>query len=238
MIWSVTVGTIFPDLFPGALGISCAEKARKNNIWSLNVESLFNFACDAYRQIDDAPFGGGPGMIMKPGVIDDFFSQPHLINVRKIYMSPRGKIFNQNMAKDLINQDLCIVCGRYEGLDVRVINHWNVEEISVGDFIVFGGEIPAMILLEACVRLLPNVINKNSLLSESLTDYLLEHDQYTRPASWSPSMNKNLVYNVPDVLLSGNHQKIQKWRASNSKLTTQKKRQDLWHQHIHSKEDV
>lgn len=234
--WSVSIGTLFPDLFPGALGISCAGNAMKNGIFKLETYDLREFAVDKHKTVDDSPFGGGAGMVIKPEIIDRFFCLEQNIHKRKIYMSPRGKVFNQTLAHQLITSDICILCGRYEGVDQRVLDHWNVEEISIGDFVTFGGEIPAIAMLEACIRLLPNVIQHDSILDESFEKNLLEYNQYTRPMSWYSENNQNIVYNVPSVLLSGNHKEIYQWRLSNSIAITKERRQDLWNKYIYHEE--
>lgn len=226
MSWNVDVGTLFPSLFPGTLSISCAARAIEKNICNVNVHDLRKFGVSERCTVDDMPFGGGSGMVMRADVIDKWLSANKFDNTRIIYMSPRGRIFNQNLAYELIKSNLCILCGRYEGVDVRVLQHWNIEEISIGDFVLFGGELPAMTILETCIRLLPGTIKVESINNDSFQNGLLEHDQYTRPSQWTP-INSDNVYEVPSVLLSGHHAEINKWRQINSKQITMRNRPDL-----------
>lgn len=278
-LWSVSIGTLFPHIFPGSLAVSCSGKAMMKNIFDLHVYDLREYGIGKHKLVDDAPFGGGAGMVMRPDVIDAFFNAHENRNKHKIYLSPRGRVFTQAIAHELIQKDLCILCGRYEGVDQRVLDHWSVDEISIGDFVTFGGEIPAMAMLEACIRLLPGVIEAQSIMNESFEGYLLEHHQYTRPSQWKPSschdtsvepqhvsknntseepnsslythesttyskyiqhmsllhsvIDKNTEYNVPCVLLSGNHKAISQWRLLNSIAITKERRQDLWSKYIY-----
>ncbi len=224
-MWTVSIGTIFPKLFPGPLGISCIGR-QINKTWTLNVHDLKDFAING--RIDDEPFGGGGGMIFKADVIDRWIIESNLQTVKKIYMSPRGKVFNQNMITDYIKNDLCVLCGRYEGVDERVLQHWDFEEVSIGDFILHGGEVAAMTFVEACARFLS--IKQHSFINDSLTGeskYLLESGQYTRPREWTPE-NTNKIYSVPPILLSGHHGNIVKWKKNMSKDLTKIQRPDLY----------
>ena len=224
-MWRVNIATIFPQLFPGPLGISCIGR-KHNDSWSLTINDLKQFSVNG--RIDDEPFGGGGGMIFKPDVIDQWIIESNLQNVRKIYMSPRGKVLKQDMIEDFVKQDICVLCGRYEGVDNRVLEHWNFEEISVGDFILHGGEVAAMAFVEACARFLS--IKPHSLNNDSLKNCLLEANNYTRPKKWLPKDSK-IVYNVPEVLISGHHAKIKEWRKKSGEALTKERRPDLYDQY-------
>ena len=222
-----------PGLFPGPLGISCIGKALGTE-WLLEVDDLRSYATDKHKTIDDTPCGGGGGMIIKCDIVDSWFSEEKNRSRRKIYMSPRGKVFNQSMVQDLLTTDLCILCGRYEGVDVRVLRHWQVEEISIGDFILHGGESAAMAIIEACTRAI--VVKKHSYSNDTFSDGLLEHDQYTKPVEWKPKLpldeEQIKIYNVPEVLVSGDHEKVRQWRLDNSKAVTRANRPDLWQKYL------
>lgn len=220
-LWQIHIGTIFPNIFPGTLGVSCINRHRGTK-WEMFTYDLRAF--DPKGRIDDAPFGGGGGMIIKCDVIDKWINVNNLQNHKKIYMSPRGQILNQNMVEKIISQDIVILCGRYEGVDQRVLDHWNFEEISIGDFILHGGEVAAMAMLEACLRKFS--VKEHSLSSDSFSNGLLEHHQYTRPALWTPD-NTSVSYRAPAVLLSGHYANIVKWRSINSVEITKSRRPDL-----------
>jgi len=215
-MWKVSVGTIFPGMFPGSLDFSCIGKERGSS-WDLDVVDLRQFALDKHKTVDDDVFGGSGGMLLKPEIAHGFFKSCE--SMRKIYMSPRGKLFTQAMVEDLVGRDLCILCGRYEGVDQRPIEHWNAEEISIGDYVLHGGEVAAMVLVEACLRSI--VVKGHSYKDDSLSNGLLECDQYTRPAVWSVDGKE---YPVPPVLLSGNHAEIRKWRNANAMEVSIKRR--------------
>jgi tRNA (guanine37-N1)-methyltransferase len=221
---------MFPEMFPGPLGYSLIGKALEQNKWSLNTINIREYAQDKHANVDDTTFGGGNGMIMKPNVIGSAIDEAKKIYQPSsiIYMSPRGKLLTQNKIRELICQkSILIICGRFEGLDERVIDEYDVEEISLGDFVLAGGEIASLALIEACVRLLPGVLERQETLFEEsfgeAEDYrhLLEYPQYTRPSIWKE-------YPVPDILLSGNHAAIRKWRLSKAQELTQQRRPDLW----------
>ncbi|QEK38747.1 tRNA (guanosine(37)-N1)-methyltransferase TrmD [Candidatus Cytomitobacter primus] len=253
-VWNVNIGTIFPNVFPGTLGVSCLGKSHGKQ-WNLFVQDLRNYTKDKHKTIDDTPFGGGPGMVMKCDVLDAWLheSYNHANNSESnaekndkykeirnrgkiIYMSPRGRAFNQSYASELIKTDLHILCGRYEGVDSRLLKHWEIEEVSMGDYILCGGEVAAMTLVETCVRLIPGVLgNPQSIESDTFSNGLLEHDQYTRPDIWVPKDSK-MEYNTPCVLKSGNHKEISSWRQSNSETLTKNRRSDLWVEYIRKKE--
>lgn len=223
MIWKVHIGTIFPDLFPGTLGVSCIKKHRGIS-WDLITYDLRKYGTKG--RIDDAPFGGGGGMIIKCEVIDNWIKEGGLSEYKKIYMSPRGKIFNQTIVEEFTMQDIVILCGRYEGVDQRVLDHWNFEEVSIGDFILHGGEVAAMVILECCLR--KYAVKNYEMLDSFSSDNLLEHNQYTRPAIWKTEYRgDNFFYKVPEILLSGDHKKINDWKMQNSAFVTTTKRPDL-----------
>lgn len=230
MPFNVSVLTLFPELFPGPLGISVLGKALEKKLWQLNVEDIRKFATDKYKSVDDYPAGGGAGMIFKPSVLGAAIENTKTKHkdAKIVYLSPRGKVFNQQVAEQLLSyQNLILICGRFEGIDQRIIDHYNIEEISVGDYVLAGGEVAAFAVLEACVRLIPGVLGKDesskeeSFCQDSPYEFLLEYDQYTKPAAWNG-------YEVPRVLLSGNHEEIRKWRLKNACERTKKYRPDLW----------
>ena len=223
--WTANILTLFPEMFPGPLGFSIVGKALKEKVWSLNLINLQNFSKKGPKYIDEKPFGGGSGMIIKSEIIHNALNNV-IKKVKKnyslIYLTPTGKKLNQKKIKKFSKKkDLILVCGKYEGIDQRVIDKWKMEEISVGDYILSGGEIAAMSLVDSCVRLLPNVLgSSSSLKSETFENNLLEYPQYTKPRNW-------LGKKVPDVLLSGNHEKIKEWKKQQSIKITKIKRPDL-----------
>jgi tRNA (guanine37-N1)-methyltransferase len=227
-IWKVKILTLFPEMFPGSLGHSLAGKALENGIWSLEAVNIRSFAKDKHKTVDDTPSGGGAGMVMRPDVLGEAIEATVPAGAKLIYMSPRGKILDQEKAYELANtKELAIICGRFEGVDERVLEEYSVEEISVGDYILSGGEVAAFVLMDACIRLLDGVIgNKNTLNEESFgenADYagLLEYPLYTRPLEWKGRK-------IPEVLYSGNHAQINKWRLEQAENITKKRRADLW----------
>lgn len=228
MNFSAIALTLFPEMFPGPLGQSLAGTALKNGLWSLETMNIRDFAKDKHRTVDDSPYGGGTGMVLKPNVVDDAVeaAKAKLPGAKIIYPSPRGTPFTQSLAHELKASDLIILCGRFEGVDQRVINHHNMQEISLGDFVLSGGEIPAMAILDAVIRLIPGVIGKEAATSQEsfaiASDYarLLEYSHYTRPPLWKG-------HAVPEVLLSGNHAEIHTWRLAQAKKITQVRRPDL-----------
>jgi tRNA (guanine37-N1)-methyltransferase len=221
----VTIITLFPTLYPGPLGQSLVGKALYHNLWSLNVVDLRTHGLGVHASVDDSCYGGGPGMVIRPDVVDAAIRQAivGLSNPRCIYMTPRGVPMNQALFTNCVasNQELIILCGRYEGVDQRVLDFWHFQEISLGDFVLCGGDIPAMALIEGCVRLLPGVVhNPESTLRESFQKPLLEHPQYTRPQEWRG-------ISVPDVLISGHHGHIKAWQEACALKDTQERRPDL-----------
>lgn len=226
--WHVSILTLFPEIFPGPLVHSISGKALEKNLYEINLVNIRDFALDKNKTVDDRVFGGGAGMLMKPDVIakaiDDTVSKNNI--TKKIYFSPRGKRFNQNIAKELVNtENLLLLCGRYEGVDQRIFSKYEFEEYSMGDYIVSGGEIAALTMLDVCIRFIPGVIDNDEVNKEESfyidgNENLLEYDQYTRPSNWEGML-------VPEVLLSGNHKEIKEWRLKNALENTQNRRPDL-----------
>ena len=228
-MWTANVLTLFPQAYPGLLGMSVVGKALRNRIWELNVMNLRDFS---YRngKVDDIPFGGGSGMVIKPDIVDAAISAIPDNDLPKYCLSPRGMTFDQNIAFEISKQKGAIfVCGRYEGIDERVIKHHNLKEISIGDYIISGGDLAAMVILDSVIRLMPKVIgNEESLYEESFNNNLLEYPLYTKPRNWN-----NLQ--VPNVLVSGDHKKIKDWKINQSESITRKRRPDLWKKYLKSK---
>jgi tRNA (guanine37-N1)-methyltransferase len=227
MAWRVHILTLFPDLFPGFLGHSVTGRARAENIWDYTATNIRDFATDRHKTVDDVPYGGGAGMVMKPDIVEAaVLSLP--ATGRKIYMSPRGQVLTQKLAQDFAREEnLTILCGRYEGVDQRVLEAHGFEEISIGDYILTGGEQAAMILMDAVIRLLPGAVgNAETPDEESFSDGLLEYPHYTRPASWTDS--SGTTRNIPEILTSGHHKNVEKWRKSQSEELTRRNRPDLW----------
>ena len=224
-MFAANIFTLYPEIFPGALGHGIYRRASEKKIWNLNVTNIRDYALDKHLTVDDKPFGGGSGMIMKADVIDNCLDK-NANKFKTYYLSPRGKIFNQDLAIQLSKSEgVNLLCGHFEGIDQRVLDYRNIEEISVGDFILSGGESAAILVLDAIIRLLPGVLgNENSIKEESFNDNLLEYPHYTQPRVW-----KNLE--VPSVLLSGNHGQIKDWRLNQSRSITQRLRPDLWSKH-------
>ncbi len=228
-LFSAVVLTLFPEMFPSTLGHSLAGKALEKGIWSLQTVQIRDFATDKHKTVDAKSFGGGTGMVMKPDVIDSAICHAKTLLTRAptiIYPSPRGIPITQPLVEKLKNEQLIILCGRFEGVDERVIEHHNMLEVSLGDFILSGGEIAALAILDACVRLLDGVIgNADALSQESFAvnkefTRLLEYPHYTRPSFWNGKT-------VPEVLLSGNHAEISAWRLEQARLITQARRPEL-----------
>lgn len=229
--WHASLLTLFPEMFPGILDFSLAKKARENKIWDLSTINIRDFGLTKHKNVDDTPFGGGPGMLMRPDVVHnalEYAYEKHPApNPEIIFLSPRGVPLQQYHAQKISeNKNGCILlCGHFEGIDQRVIDHWiqtkKLKEFSIGDYVLSGGESAAFIFLDVCIRLLPGVLGaKESLEYESFNVELLEFPQYTRPRCW-------LNYQVPDILFSGHHEKIRQWRLSESKKETKKRRPDL-----------
>ncbi|MGE3771016.1 MAG: tRNA (guanosine(37)-N1)-methyltransferase TrmD [Bdellovibrionales bacterium] len=224
MMFGATVITLFPDMFPGVLGQALAGTALQNNIWSLQTINPRDFATDKHGTVDDTPYGGGAGMVMKPDIIAAAVRQAKAVNpgVPILYMSPRGTPLTQARVEELSKgAGIIILCGRYEGIDQRVIDAEHLEEVSIGDYVLAGGEVAAMVVLEAVTRLLPGVLGNNATHDEeSFSNNLLEYPHYTRPAVWEG-------HAVPEVLTSGNHADIAAWRRAQAKALTRQRRPDL-----------
>ena len=220
--------SIFPEMFPGPLGISLAGQGLSDGAWSLEALDIRSYATDKHRSVDDTPYGGGPGMVMRPDVIDSAIHavRETLPDLPMVYLSPRGTTFTQAKAQELASgPGVALLCGRFEGLDQRILDSHEIEEISIGDFVLSGGETAALTLLDACVRLLPGVIGKpESLAQESFEHGLLEYPHYTRPQVWNGRA-------VPEVLISGHHENIRAWRQAQSEEITKRRRPDLWSQY-------
>ena len=221
MALNVKILTIFPEIFPGFLGTSLTGRALKDGIWSMEAVNIRDYAFDKHGSVDDTPCGGGAGMIMRPDVLGNAIDHNYS-GGKIIYMSPRGQALTQQKVHELSKEDnLTIICGRFEGIDERVLEEYNIEEISIGDYILTGGEQAAMIMLDAVVRLLPNVLgNAASTENESFEKGLLEYPQYTRPIEW-----KNRK--VPEILLSGHHENVAKWQKEKALQITKERRPDL-----------
>jgi tRNA (guanine37-N1)-methyltransferase len=225
-MWRASVLTIFPDIFPGPLGASLAGKALAAGAWSLDVADIRAFATDRHRSVDDTPAGGGPGMVMKADILGRAIDATALDQRPRLLLSPRGAPLTQARVETLAaGAGVVLVCGRFEGIDERVIAARSLEEISIGDYVLSGGEVAAMVLIDACVRLLPGVMGTpTSRTEESFTEGLLEYPQYTRPQLWEGQP-------IPEVLLSGDHRKIAAWRRSQAERLTRERRPDLWARH-------
>ena len=229
-MWTVRVFTLYPELFPGPLGSGLYKKALDKKLWSLEVVNIRDYATDKHKTVDDTPFGGGSSMLMRADVIANSLDK-NISNKNEpiIYLSPKGKKFDQVYAKKIYNKNLNIICGHFEGVDQRLIETRNIEEVSVGDFILSGGEIGAFLVIDTIVRLIPGVLgNSNSLAEETFERDLLEYPQYTKPQKWEGN-------EVPDVLLSGDHAKIMDWRLAKSESITRRQRPDLWKKYKKSK---
>lgn len=224
--WTATVLTLFPEMFPGPLGHSLAGGALRAGLWRLETVDIRGFARDKHRSVDDTPFGGGPGMVMRADVVDAAISGTPAPGPL-VYLSPRGRPLDQARVQELAaGPGVRLLCGRFEGLDERVIEARAMEEISLGDFVLSGGEPAAIALIDACVRLLPGVVgDAATLVEESFAGDLLEYPQYTRPQEWQGRA-------VPEILLSGHHQKVRQWRQARAEAATRERRPDLWKRYV------
>ena len=224
--WHVNLLTLFPEMFPGSLGLSLGGRALEKELWSYATVNIRDFGEGKHKTVDDTPFGGGAGMVMRADVIERaLLSLP--APGRKIYLSPRGRCLSQAIVKELAAEPvLTLLCGRYEGVDQRVLDAHEFEEISVGDYVLSGGEPAALILMDACIRLLPGVMgNKETPLEESFSDGLLEYPHYTRPAEWTAANGQ--ILEVPGLLASGDHGKVAAWRREQAEKITAERRPDL-----------
>jgi len=222
-MWQAQVFTLYPEVFPGPLSKGLYGKALSNNLWKLKVVNIRDAADDKHKTVDDTPYGGGSGMLLKADVLAKSLDENKNESERILYLSPKGKKFDQNLAKELANEkSLSLICGHFEGVDERIISTRNIEEISIGDYVLSGGESAAYVVIDSILRLLPGVLgNENSKLDETFENGLLEYPQYTKPQIWEEKV-------VPDVLLSGDHNKIKDWRLSQSEAITRVRRPDLW----------
>ena len=226
MTFRATVHTLFPAMFPGPLGQALSGRALESGIWSLAAEDIRDFGLGQHRSVDDTPFGGGAGMVLRPDVVDQALASS-ADGRPLIYLTPRGQPLGQQEVRALAaGPGVRLLCGRYEGVDQRVIEAHRAREVSIGDYVLSGGELAAMVLLDAVVRLLPGVMGAaESAVEESFSDYLLEYPHYTRPASWQG-------FDVPVELLSGNHAEIARWRRERAEEITKQRRPDLWALHV------
>ena len=215
--------TLYPDYFPGPLGKGLYGKAMEKKIWDIETVNIRDYTTDKHKTVDDTPYGGGLGMLIKPDVLAKALDEKLKANEKIYYLSPKGKLFDQKLAKELSKEKkINLICGHFEGVDQRVIDSRNIVELSIGDFILSGGESAAFVVMDAILRLIPGVIgNDNSIDEETFENGLLEYPQYTKPQIWEKK-------NVPDVLLSGDHAKIKDWRLSQSEAITRDRRPDLW----------
>ena len=222
-MFQAQVFTLYPEVFPGPLSKGLYGKALSNKLWSLSVINIRDAASDKHKTVDDTPYGGGTGMLLKPDVLAKSLDQKVKKGERVFYLSPKGKKFDQKLAQDLSKEkSISLICGHFEGVDERILNTRNIEEISIGDYVLSGGETAALVVLDAILRLLPGVLgNEKSSIDETFGNGLLEYPQYTKPQIWEKK-------SVPEVLLSGDHAKIKDWRLSQSEAITRDRRPDLW----------
>lgn len=234
--WTAQIITLFPQAFPGVLGESLTGRALQDGLWQLQTYDLRIHGLGKHRNVDDTPAGGGAGMVLRPDVVASAIAEARA-GARGImplvYLSPRGRRFDQTMARNWAQADgVTLLCGRFEGVDERVLQHFGIQEVSLGDFVLTGGEIAAQAMIDATVRLLPGVLgNADSAVEESHSSGLLEHPQYTKPADWQG-------HGIPEVLMSGNHAKIAEWRREMSEKITEARRPDLWERYQAAKTDL
>lgn len=231
--WQATILTLFPEMFPGPLAYTLPGKAAQQGIWGLDAFNIRDFAQDKHRTVDDTPYGGGAGMVLRADILEKALlsiKEKDAEQKRKrpfYYLSPRGEVFSQKKAYDLSQEEgVILLCGRYEGVDARFLEYYDIPELSIGDYVLCGGEVASYVILEACIRLLPGVIGTEASLSEeSFEGGLLEYPQYTRPSVWQG-------LEVPSVLTSGNHEAVRTWRHAKAQEVTQHKRPDLWQEWV------
>ena len=231
-MFKVKIFTLYPDLYPGPLNTGIYKKALESKIWDLKVINIRDYAIDKHSSVDDTPFGGGSGMLLRPDVVASALDSNLESNETKIYLSPKGKKFDQRAAREFSKQKkLNLLCGHFEGIDQRLLETRNIQEYSIGDFILSGGETASFVLIDSIIRLLPGVLgNDNSVKEESFENDLLEYPQYTKPQNWEGK-------STPEVLLSGDHAKIKGWRLSQSEAITRRQRPDLWKKYLNKKNE-
>ena len=222
-MFQAQVFTLYPEVFPGPLAKGLYGKALSNKLWNLSVINIRDAATDKHKTVDDTPYGGGTGMLLKADILANSLDRKVKKGERVFYLSPKGKKFDQKLAQDLSKEkSISLICGHFEGVDERVLTTRNIEEISIGDYVLSGGEAAALVVLDSILRLLPGVLgNDKSSVDETFENGLLEYPQYTKPQIWEEK-------SVPDVLLSGDHNKIKDWRLSQSEAITRDRRPDLW----------
>jgi tRNA (guanine37-N1)-methyltransferase len=222
-MWQAQVFTLYPEVFPGPLSKGLYGKALSKKLWNLNIVNIRDAAEDKHKTVDDTPYGGGSGMLLKADILAKSLDQNKIEGERIVYLSPKGKKFDHNYSRELSNEkSVSLICGHFEGVDERVLSTRNIEEISIGDYILSGGETAAFVVIDSILRLLPGVLgNENSRVDESFENGLLEYPQYTKPQIWEDKA-------VPEVLLSGDHSKIKDWRLSQSEAITRVRIPDLW----------
>ncbi len=231
-MFEVKIFTLYPDLYPGPLNTGIFKKAHERKIWRLKVINIRDYAVDKHGSVDDTPFGGGSGMLLRPDVVASALDANLNNDETVIYLSPKGKKFNQKIARNLSKiKKLNLLCGHFEGVDQRLLETRNIQEYSIGDFILSGGEIASFVFIDSIIRLLPGTLgNDNSLKEESFENGLLEYPQYTKPQKWEGK-------STPEVLLSGDHAKIKGWRLSQSEAITRRQRPDLWKKYLDKKNE-
>ena len=222
-MWQAQIFTLYPEIFPGPLSKGLYGKALLKKLWDLKVVNIREAAEDKHKTVDDTPFGGGSGMLLKADILAKSIDQNKNENERIFYLSPRGKIFDHKLAQELSKEkSISLICGHFEGVDERILSTRNIEEVSIGDFVLSGGETASFVILDSILRLLPGILgNEKSKNDESFVNGLLEYPQYTKPQIWEEK-------SVPEVLLSGDHSKIKHWRLSQSEAITRVRRPDLW----------
>ena len=231
-MFKVKIFTLYPDIYPGPFNKGIYYKAREKKIWDLKVINIRDYATDKHKSVDDTPFGGGSGMLLRPDVVASALDSNLESNETTIYLSPKGKKFDQRAAREFSKQKkLNLLCGHFEGIDQRLLETRNIQEYSIGDFILSGGETASFVLIDSIIRLLPGVLgNDNSVKEESFENDLLEYPQYTKPQNWEGK-------STPEVLLSGDHAKIKGWRLSQSEAITRRQRPDLWKKYLNKKNE-